>query len=92
MLVFRLTDENVRRVRGKESVPIIPPSVTIAKELSGVTSAASEWMARYESYSQHQAKLFMRAQTDDPMSDERFARLIDETMARADAITAESLV
>lgn len=49
MLVYRLTDENVRRSEGKRDTPIIPQAPSIERD-SHVNHALLEWMIRYESY------------------------------------------
>lgn len=92
MLVFRLTDENVRRSRGKDLVPIIPPGVSIDEGGAAVSPAALEWMIRYESYREHAERVSRRNVDKDAMTDETFQSLVDETIRRADEITSSSLV
>ncbi len=50
MLVYRLTDDNVRRTDGKRDTPLIPSAPRIERDPSQVNHALLEWMIRYESY------------------------------------------
>jgi hypothetical protein len=52
MIVFRLTDESVRRHEGKAVTPRLPESIECEWEDKIMSQSCMEWIVRYEAYKQ----------------------------------------
>jgi hypothetical protein len=51
MIVFRLTDELIRRNHGRTMAPILPQTIGCEWDSDVMSQSAMEWIVRFDSYS-----------------------------------------
>jgi DNA-directed RNA polymerase subunit M/transcription elongation factor TFIIS len=92
MIVFRLTDELVRRSEGKRLTPCLPESVVCEWDDAIMSQSCMEWIVRYEAYRAQMAKTLGRGAASFATSEESFNKKIQEAVDEANVKTVEALV
>jgi hypothetical protein len=76
MIVFRLTDELVRRHEGKMLTPRLPERIECDWDDATMSQSCMEWIVRYEAYRQAMAEQLGYDSSQLASNEEQFIRKI----------------